>query len=208
MKTSQLNSSSLGRIQDDTKNALNRKENPPGKSTIENSAAGMNKAKSTNRAEIASSLKNKGNREKPAMELEDVSPQVNEYLKMISRFENKVKQDQIEEKDLERVMKALEDKVLTMTPQQQNRLKMLEVFKTGGIENFNNMKDILIEMFENKAERETFFEFLKSPEFVTILLNEQDQLKGYTPPKAALAQNAGPVKPEKPVIQGAAPKKG
>jgi len=184
MKPSQVNASSLGRISDPTKNALNRKENPPDKPSIENPATNLKRAGVTNRAEVASSLQNGRSIDKPASEIKQDSPQISEYMKMISRFENKVKQDQVEDKDLERVMKALEDKVLSLSPQQQNRIKMLEIFRNKGIENFNNMKDVLIELFENKADQEKFFDFLKSPEFVTILLNEPEQPKGYAPAHA------------------------
>lgn len=192
MKTSQINPASMGRIPDPSKNAANRKDNPASKqSATENSAASLKQARAANRAEILSSLKQKAADEKLTKDLENASPEISEYMKMISRFENKVKQDEIEDKDLERIMKALEDKVLSMTPQQQNRLKSLELFKTKGIENFKNMKETLIELFENKADRETFFDFLKSPDFVTILLNEPDLLNGYQPPtKAGASSNA------------------
>ncbi len=208
MNMSQLNSSSTGRIPDTTKNASNRKDNPLDKKAAENSAAQMKQAKGANRAEIASSLKGAKKGEKLPKDFENSSPQINEYLKMISRFENKVKLDQIEEKDLERVMKALEDKILSMSTQQKNRLKNIELFKTKGVENLKSMKETLTEMFNSKNERETFFEFLKSPEFVTVLLNEQDQLKGYTPPvKGAIPQNNNPMKPGNTAGEAKSPQK-
>lgn len=198
MNTSSIKSSSLGRIQDSTKNALNRKDNPlDQKQAVENSGAQLKQAKGANRAEILSSLKNAGKGEKPQKDFENASPKVNEYLKMISRFENKVKLDQIEEKDLERVIKALEEKILSMNTQQKNRLKNIELFRKSGVENLKNMKETLLELFENKSTRDTFFEFLKSPEFVTILMNEQEQLKGYSPPtaKGPAPLNNNPGKP-------------
>ena len=174
----------------------------------EKSAARMNQAKGANRAEIASSLKDAKKGEKLPKGFENSSPQVNEYLKMISRFENKVKQDEIEEKDLERVMKALEEKILAMNTQQKNRLKNIELFKTKGIENLKTMKETLVEMFESKTEQEMFFEFLKSPEFVTVLLNEPDQMKNYSPPnKATNAQNQNAPKVEQNNSDGVMPKK-
>ncbi len=179
MNTSQLNSSSLGRIQDPTKNALNRKENPLGKQQKpENSAA---RAKQTNKAEILSSLKDSKKTDSSDKKFENASPQINEYMKMISRFENRVKQDEVEKEDLERVMQALEDKILSMNEQQKLKLKNIEFFKKKGIENLKTMKETLIEMFDNETERETFFEFLKSPEFVTVLLNEQKVFESYKP---------------------------
>ena len=179
MNTSQLNSSSLGRIQDPTKNALNRKENPLGKQQKpENSAA---RTKQTNKAEILSSLKDSKKTEGSEKKFENASPQINEYMKMISRFENRVKQDKVEKEDLERVMQALEDKILSLNEQQKLKLRNIEFFKKKGIENLKTMKETLIEMFDNETERETFFEFLKSPEFVTVLLNEQKVFESYKP---------------------------
>lgn len=197
----------MGRIPDTTKNALNRKDNPLDKNGVENSAARTKQTKGTNRAEIASSLKNAKKEDKQLKDFENSSPQINEYLKMISRFENKVKQDQIDEKDLERVMQALEDKILSLNSQQKNRLKNIELFKTKGIENLKNMKESLIEMFESKEEREAFFEFLKSPEFVTLLLNEQKPLEGYSPAaKAQANQNGNSMKAGKPAGDMGPPK--
>jgi len=179
MNTSQLNSSSLGRIQDATKNALNRKENPLGKGQKpENSAA---RTKQANKAEILSSLKDPKKNESSDKKFENASPQINEYMKMISRFENKVKQDEIEKEDLERVMQALEDKILTLDEQQKLKLKNIEFFKKKGIENLKAMRETLIEMFDNDTEQEEFFEFLKSPEFVTVLLNEPKVFESYKP---------------------------
>jgi hypothetical protein len=182
MNTSKLSASGLGRIQDATKNASNRKENPQEKRQLsENSASNTKQAKGANRAEIISSLKDKSRIEKPNKDAESSSPKINEYLKMISRFENKVKQNEIEDKDLEKVMKALEEKVLSMNTAQKNRLKNIDFFKKKGVDNLKNMKESLVELFESEKDRETFFDFLKSPDFVSVLLNEQERIKGYTP---------------------------
>lgn len=179
MNTSQLNSSSLGRIQDPTKIASNRKENLLDKKlNHENSAV---QTKKTNRAEILSSLKDSKKTDRQKKEFEESTPQISEYMKMISRFENKVKQDEIEEKDLERLMQALEDKILTLNEQQKTKLKNIEFFKKRGIENLKTMRETLVDMFDSEKERESFFEFLRSPEFVTLLLNEQEQLSSYKP---------------------------
>jgi hypothetical protein len=185
MNTSQLNSSSLGRIQDPTKNALNRKENPLGKQQKpENSAT---RTKQANKAKILSSLKDSKKTESSDKKFENASPQINDYMKMISRFENRVKQDEIEKEDLERVMQSLEDKILSMNEQQKLKLKNIDFFKKKGIENLKTMKASLIEMFDSDTERETFFEFLKSPEFVTVLLNEPKVFESYKP--AAMGSN-------------------
>jgi|GEM_PF-2396583 len=198
MNTSQLNSSGLGRNQNSTKNALNRKDNPlDKKQPLENSDVRLSQAKRSNRAEIVSSLKDPAKTDSVKKDFENESPQISEYMKMISRFENKVKQDEIEKKDLERVLQALEDKILSMNTQQKNRLKNIELFKKKGVENLKTMRETLVEMFEDKNERENFFDFLKSPEFVTILLNEQEHPKGYSPATAGSnTQNGKPVKEE------------
>ena len=46
------------------------------------------------------------------------------------------------------------------------------------------MRETLIEMFDDEKERENVFEFLKSPEFVTLLMNEQKPLENYKPTSA------------------------
>ncbi|MBU2648857.1 hypothetical protein KKI24_29390 [bacterium] len=167
------------------------------KQPLENSDVRLSQAKRSNRAEIVSSLKDPAKTDSVKKDFENESPQISEYMKMISRFENKVKQDEIEKKDLERVLQALEDKILSMNTQQKNRLKNIELFKKKGVENLKTMRETLVEMFEDKNERENFFDFLKSPEFVTILLNEQEHPKGYSPATAGSnTQNGKPVKEE------------
>jgi len=189
MNTSKLSASGLARIQDVTKNASNGKENPLEKRQLsENSASNTKQAKGANRAEIVSSLKDKSRIEKPNKDTESSSPKINEYLKMISRFENKVKQNEIGDKDLEKVMKALEEKILSMNTAQKNRLKNIDFFKKKGIDNLKNMKTSLVKLFESEKDRGKFFDFLKSPDFVNVLLNEQERIKGYTP--AANAPNS------------------
>lgn len=200
MNTSKLSASGLGRIQDATKNASNRKENPLEKRQAgENFASNTKQAKNANRAEIISSLKDKGRTEKPNKDAESSTPKINEYLKMISRFENKVKQNEIEDKDLEKVMKALEEKILSMNTAQKNRLKNIDFFKKKGVENLKNMKESLLELFESEKDRGKFFDFLKSPDFVNVLLNEQERIKGYTPaasaPKTESSTQSGNMKP-------------
>ncbi|NQU65325.1 MAG: hypothetical protein HQ517_13720 [SAR324 cluster bacterium] len=195
MNTSQINSSGLGRIQDPTKNASTRKEDPlEKKQNHENSAA---QTKKTNRAEILSSLKDTKKTDRLKKEFEESTPQISDYMKMISRFENKVKQDEIDKKDLDRLMQSLEEKILSLNDQQKTKLKNIEFFKKRGIENLKSMRETLIEMFDSEKDRENFFEFLKSPEFVTLLLNEQEQLNSYKPPAGGLNnQSPKPLKSE------------
>ena len=57
------------------------------------------------------------------IEIEKESPEIDEYLKMISRFENKVKQDEIKKEDLDKVLMALEEKILSLDDQQKIKLK-------------------------------------------------------------------------------------
>jgi hypothetical protein len=55
-------------------------------------------------------------------------------------------------------------------------------FKENGIENINDLKKTLLELFKDVDERATLFDFLKSPEFMGMLLNESDKPVTYTAP--------------------------
>jgi len=157
----------------------------------ESSAAKTGRSGKSPKAEVMSSLRNRDKTDSSNGMLHRDSPKINEYLKMISRFENKVKQDQIENADLEKVIKALEEKILSMNEPQKQKLKNIDFFKKRSIENLKTMKETLTNMFNDKLQRDRFFEFLKSPEFITVLLNEPDKANGYPPPKTVANPRSG-----------------
>lgn len=115
--------------------------------------------------------------------------EVNEYLKIVSRLENKLNLDELNDEDLNKISASLEEKILSLSSVQKNRLKNLEFFKEHGIENINDLKNTLFELFKNVDEREPLFEFLKSPEFMNILLNESDKPMTYSPMGPQMAGN-------------------
>jgi len=170
-----------------TGNLPNRKESLLEKSQgMENREVTPKRAKSANRAELMSSLKTPGK----TTSLDDTygkdSPEINEYLKMISRFENKVKKDEVGEEDLNKILQALEERIVSLEEQDKTKLKNLEFFKQHHIENLKTMRETLAEMFNDELERETFFEFLKSPEFISILLSQEEKMTAYAPPRSGV----------------------
>ncbi len=117
--------------------------------------------------------KNKSNAERDTLEID-------EYMKMISRLENKLKLEQLEDTDLEKLIKALEERLLSLNDQQKSRLKSMRFFKENNIQNINEMNKKLESMFKDTNDREKVFEFLKNPEFLALLLDKASMPKTYT----------------------------
>lgn len=155
----------------------NNKQNP------ESSASQAKQSQKIEKTDKLSNLKKSSQDSKTNKKPGEDSPEIDEYLKMISRLETKVKKDEIEEEDLEKVINALEEKILTLSEQDKVKLKNVEFFKKEGIENLKNMKKTLTEMFNDELERDKLFDFLKSPEFIGILLKEDEDAVTYTRPK-------------------------
>jgi len=120
------------------------------------------------------------------------TPEIDEYLKMISRLENKVKKDEMADKDMKKVITSLEDKIKSLNEQQKQKLRNLKFFKKQGIENVKTLKKTLEHMFKDEVEQKTLFDFLKSQEFITVLLNEEDKANTYSPKKLNLNPNSKP----------------
>ncbi len=108
--------------------------------------------------------------------------EVNDYLKILSRLENKLDLEEITDEDLDKITTSLEERILALNDVQQNRLRNMEFFKQNGIDNTKELKQTLIEMFEDIDKRTELFEFLKSPEFMSILLNEAEKPFTYPSP--------------------------
>jgi len=119
--------------------------------------------------------------------------EVNDYLKILSRLENKLNLEEITDEDLDKITTSLEERILALTDVQKNRLRNMEFFKQNGIENTKELKQTLLEMFEDPDQRGELFEFLKSPDFMSILLNESDKPFTYPAPVNANQNNAAAV---------------
>jgi uncharacterized protein with von Willebrand factor type A (vWA) domain len=114
--------------------------------------------------------------------------EINEYLKILSRLENKLNLDQLEDDDLDKISTSLEEKILSLTDLQQTRLRSTQFFKENGIENINDLKKTLFDLFKDVDERDALFEFLRSSEFTGMLLNEPDKPITYS---ASINPNVG-----------------
>jgi len=208
MNTSQISSSGMEQLKNATKNSVNRKEpQTEKKAGLESSTAQSKKSNKSNKAELMSSLKNSEKPSKPNSRNKSDSPEINEYMKMISRFENKVNKNEMGEADLGKIISALEERIMAMTAQQKIKLKEFSVFKEKGIENTKGMKDTLMKMFANEAKRDQLFDFLKNPDFLSLLMSNPNKPDTYTPSTVkenivaqdkASSKSTNPVKPQPP----------
>ncbi|MBU2514613.1 hypothetical protein KJ966_25085 [bacterium] len=130
-------------------------------------AKSISKLKETPRTALAKEL------DETSKDIGEDKLEVNEYLKMVSRLENKLNQSEITDEDLDKITSNLEERILELSEPQKKRLRNMELFKKKGIDNLKEMKKSFVEMFKSHDERDTLFEFLKSPEFMGMLLNEQ-----------------------------------
>ncbi|MCP4750332.1 MAG: hypothetical protein GY866_05540 [Proteobacteria bacterium] len=180
MNTAQTISSGSKQLNKATISTLNPKEKlneNPNKSP----SAQLNGTKQSQKTDKLASLKNPEKVDPNGKKTGEDTPEIDAYMKMISRLENKVKQDQFEKTDLVKLFTALEDKILSLKEHQKNRLKDLDFFKKNGIDNLKTLKANLTNMFDDNLERDGVLEFLKSPELVTILLKEQNGQNAYSP---------------------------
>jgi len=150
------------------------------------------KTQKNQRTELVKNKKELGNGKESNKGEGTEKPKIDEYLKMISRLENKVKKDEIADEELEKVIKSLEEKILSLDDQQKLKLKNLKFFKKQGIENVKTLKKTLENMFHDEIEQKTLFDFLKSQEFITVLLNGDDKANTYTLQKLTQKPVSGP----------------
>jgi hypothetical protein len=102
---------------------------------------------------------------------EKLSPK-GKYLKMISRLENKIKNEKISPGMLKETFSALEDRLNDLTPKQQKKFLELQLFKKKGIEDLDNISELFVEMSEQEGTRSELFELLKNQEFISLLMSE------------------------------------
>jgi hypothetical protein len=191
MNTTPLTSPPVGTKSHATATAPVRKDGTAIKNRNLDERSSLQKAKSTNRAAIMSSLKTAEKLATSKNADGKDEPEISDYLKTISRFENKVKKDEITEEDLDKILQSLEDRILDLDEQDKTKLKDFEFFKQHKIENLNELKKTLVDLFNDPIEQEAFFDFLKSQEFMTILLAEENgKPPSYAPPKPGININA------------------
>ena len=164
----------------ETEGKINKPEVKPGKTQKNKKVEVVQNNKNAHKGK--DSTKSKGRQ----------TPEIDEYLKMISRLENKVKKDEMADKDMKKVVTSLEDKIKSLNEQQKQKLRNLKFFKKQGIDNIKTLKKTIENMFKDEVEQKTLFDFLKSREFITVLLNEEDKTNTYSPKKLNLNPNAKP----------------
>lgn len=139
---------------------------------------------------------------------QDEDPEISEYLKGISRLENKLKEDDITDEDLGKLMSKLEEKILSLSPQQKKVLKNMEFWMQGDLETVNEFTEYVADNLKSKddQERSKAIGFLKDPQFIALIENkEEEELKaqGYGP---SLAKAANGKPKEEAAKADAAPK--
>lgn len=188
MNTLQPNIAQIDSLKQTIKSAntdLRKGVNLPSKGASEETAKVQ--VKNTNNDSAPKSAENDPLKEKVKLE-------ISEYLKMVSRLENKLKQGSIEDEELTEIISALEKQILSFSDQKKDRFKNLPFMKSYGVQNLKDMKDVLTDMFMKPAERDTLFEFLKSPEFMALLLNNSNP-HVYSPPVGAAAGSSSQPQP-------------
>ncbi len=176
MAISQTASRGSDKMNANVASGLNNRDNLKGsKKNSESTASKMNKAEKpgqNSNEQVVSEKKSPGKE----------SLKINDYLKMISKFESGLKQEKLDEKDLTKFLDSLEEKIMSLTAKKKTRLKSMEFFKKHGITSTKKLKETLVEMFKGIEERGLLFDFLKNPEFLSIMMNESDTPGVYSLP--------------------------
>lgn len=116
--------------------------------------------------------------------------EVDAYLKMISKFEKLMGEGEIGDKELNNMFSAMEKKILEMENPNKRKLLNLNFFKEHGIKNINDLKQSLIEIFEDEQQQQKGIEFLKSEGFTSLLLKKPQSSPTYSNQgKVAQAKN-------------------
>ena len=139
-----------------------------------------NKTKTTP-TETKSSPVKKETEAKADQGVKNENKEIEQYLKMISRFENKLKKDEIEEKELDKIFDNLSERIGSLNTTRKKRLMDSQFFKKNNIINLNTMKDSLTELFQDDKKRIDGFDFLRRPEFISLIHNQTDASQTYSP---------------------------
>ena len=131
--------------------------------------------------ETKSSVAKKESEAKVDQGIKNENKEIEQYLKMLSRFENKLKKDEIEEKELDKIFDNLSERIGTLNTTRKKRLMDSQFFKKNDIINLKTMKDSLTELFQDDKKRVDGFDFLRSPEFISLIHNQTDASQTYSP---------------------------
>ncbi len=191
MNATQVNSFGSGQGKNRANGTANRTDVPQANERHPGSQASqLTKGKKTQNANSSPATNKAKQAKKPS---ENNSPEINEYLKIISRLENKAKDQKLNKEEMEKVTKSLEERIVSLSDQQKTQLRNLKFLKEKGIKNIKELNSTLTKMFNDNQERGSLFDFLKSPDFMAILLNEKGKPDLYSPPKPGPnMQNAKP----------------
>ena len=106
--------------------------------------------------------------------------EVDAYMKMISKFEQLMGEGEIGEKELNNMFTAMEKKIHEMEDPNKKRLLDLKFFKQEGITNINELKNSLIQIFDDEQQQEKGLQFLKSEDFTSLLLKKPQTSPTYS----------------------------
>lgn len=109
------------------------------------------------------------------------STQVNQYLTLISRLENRLNKETLEEDELDKILTSLAEKIQSLSRKSRERLFELQEFKDMKIEETKELKKEMEARLEDKEKRKQVFAFLKSKGFVSMLQNQPVQPTTYQP---------------------------
>lgn len=109
------------------------------------------------------------------------STQVNQYMTLVSRLENRLNKETLEEDELDKILTSLAEKIQSLSRKSRERLFELQEFKDMKIEETKELKEEMEERLEDKEKRKQVFAFLKSKGFVSMLQNQPVQPTTYQP---------------------------
>ncbi len=154
---------------------LNKQQNPKNTSVVDN----LNK-------KSIKEIKDKGPSGKDNIDMneEKKAPlsEKSDYLKMISKLENRVISKTMEQEELVKMFSALEEKLVSFNPKQQVKLLDLELFSKLNIKNLDNIGETLSGLINKKETQTDLFGLLKSQDFISLLMNNP-----FTPEKYSSA---------------------
>lgn len=105
---------------------------------------------------------------------------VGEYLKMISRLENRMSQNSLSNKELDSTLGSLEERLNDLNTAQQKKLLGMQLFKKMGVDDMLSMQEIFRKIFQDPEQQKQGIELLKSQEFISLLMNKPQAQNSYS----------------------------
>jgi len=106
---------------------------------------------------------------------------VDKYLTLVSRLENQIKKGELTDQDLDKILTALEKKILSMPKKAQEQIQKIKEYKEMEIEGLQNMKEEMKEMLLDEDDQGQVIRFLKNKEFITLISEKPSPPKTYAP---------------------------